>query len=549
MPANRKINNVRGLKFRCRYDNYYDFMLYRGECYGDGSFGDCLVADIDADCIAENGKIYSRARWNDATSTGVSLKDIGLTGIDNGFIYYNKEEISNEEFLNILTGSTYDISDGDGRLFLSPITGNTGNFEYPTEVVEEEGKKYISFKGGFYQGFYKLFGFDYQTLPSYVDNEWNLQFVIRRRPDYETGVNTLNALHPENKGIFFYMGTRAENKFWHLYRTEGMDKYLIPNAVDDGYFADWDLKNHATDYDYLQKEDNDEYAVDEEYWAKEKSLKDVEVKTSAGHDADKKGYFEIETDNKFILFNRTCTGYTVNNWDEDATIILTGRTDADDENYFITFNRTCTGKTVNDVDENDTATTKPYDVQKDSKGNSFALRVDDDGRIGFKMSTPDCEAEDGYGVKEAYSKEGVVPAGEWVNVVVKVKIINPYESQCISDSGTTITYVPMSIGNRKMKLYFYVNGYLSFVSDELPEFNFRELDDVYQKQEGVPFNISLGGGTQGLLEEIFTNYYDSTSYCLPIEKNFGGTFLGDIRLFRFFPCFMDYATVKKLPGV
>ena len=83
-----------------------------------------------------------------------------------------------------------------------------------------------------------------------------------------------------------------------------------------------------------------------------------------------------------------------------------------------------------------------------------------------------------------------------------------------------------------MKLYFYVNGFLVFISKELDEFNFRELNDTYQKQEGVPYSISLGGGTQGLLESILPDYYNTPDYIFPIEKDFCGTFLGDIKSFK-----------------
>ena len=67
MPANIKINNVKSIRFRCNYDKYYDFMLYKGECYGDGSFGDCLAADITPYSLADDGKLYSKAVWGDNT--------------------------------------------------------------------------------------------------------------------------------------------------------------------------------------------------------------------------------------------------------------------------------------------------------------------------------------------------------------------------------------------------------------------------------------------------------------------------------------------------
>ena len=97
-----------------------------------------------------------------------------------------------------------------------------------------------------------------------------------------------------------------------------------------------------------------------------------------------------------------------------------------------------------------------------------------------------------------------------------------------------------------MKLYFYVNGFLVFISKELDEFNFRELNDTYQKQEGVPYSISLGGGTQGLLESILPDYYNTPDYIFPIEKDFCGTFLGDIKSFKIIDGNVNFFTIKQL---
>jgi hypothetical protein len=96
-----------------------------------------------------------------------------------------------------------------------------------------------------------------------------------------------------------------------------------------------------------------------------------------------------------------------------------------------------------------------------------------------------------------------------------------------------------------MKILIYVNGYLVFISKPINTFNFHELNDVYQKQEGVPYNISLGGGSIGLLETISLNYYDISEYILPIEKDYCGTFLGDIKSFKIYNGFIDYNSIQK----
>ncbi len=488
------------------------------------------------------------------------------------------------------------------RFYMSPVSGNTMMYSYPMEVAETpEDGKYFTMKGGFYQGFFKLHEMDYQTLPYFIEDEWNMSFRIRPR-HYEVGVDTLNHLHEENNGIFFYMGTRAENKFWELYNNaEDKAEFLVGGYGDDSYIEGWDPQNHVTEYvDYLERELDggdidystlvDGYSIEPDYWEKDIDLSEIEVLTSLGYELDKWGYYEIQTDNKFVFFNRTCTGFTVNNWDleendytynacknkitptdhEAPLIGLTGITSSCKENKFITYNRTCTGKTVHHIhrgcyhnyDGKGKKGTKdweseygvyeyqPYDIYKDIRDNSFALRVDPKtGAIGYRFGMLDCdEPLHHYSVKEEYSKPGLVPYDQWTDIHVKFKILNPTYRDCITHDefgNKIVKKIPTHVGERKMKIYIYVNGYLVFISQELKEFRFRALNDVYQKQEGVPFSMSLGGGTQGLLETISKDYHHISEYCLPIEKNFAGTFLGDIKYFRFYDCFMDLPTIRR----
>ena len=69
------------------------------------------------------------------------------------------------------------------------------------------------------------------------------------------------------------------------------------------------------------------------------------------------------------------------------------------------------------------------------------------------------------------------------------------------------------------------------------------MNDLYEKQEGVPFNISLGGGTQGLAETIMPNYMLNPTRVYPLEENFAGTFIGYMRSFKFYNCGMEYMNI------
>ena len=64
-----------------------------------------------------------------------------------------------------------------------------------------------------------MFGFDYEILPERISKGWTVEMILRPRLYNEyTPLNTettLNEIYPQNKNIFFYLGTRAENKFYH----------------------------------------------------------------------------------------------------------------------------------------------------------------------------------------------------------------------------------------------------------------------------------------------------------------------------------------------
>ena len=704
MPQNIKINNVRSLDAKVLLDEYYDFMLYKGEAYGADTGDECLAADFSKFNIDENGKIYSLSSWTGATCDEIDLDDIGLTGIDNGFIRFRKDAISNYDFLNILTGSTYHIESADTRFFLSPVTGNTLEHIYPmSAVTDEEGKvEYLSFNGGFYQGFYKLHGFDYQVLPTALNYGWTFNFKLRPRCDYETLPGTINYKHPENEGMFFYMGTRAENKFWEYYpnASASVEEFIVKNADTEGYMSNecdegeiYDIyHNNVANSEYLQDEPPEkpepgyfldgyaasaitpdcpciqelmekdcnyfplEYFQDDYFYfsdtripnpykyegnyvkqtvtyqeavqevkrsgcgcSSSKVVKKTITKTytvpktskcgclpieennyaavckvcedyfldayyddqcvdspkaveldylmedikindngdgitdSIGHLFNRSGYFEITTDNKFLFFNRTKTGFTTCNWTEGALVTFTGRTNWSNANYFVLMNRTCTGWTVNTIDKYNEAHEKPYDIYKDIKNNAFGLRITKDGAIGYRYGVLDCEtsAANHYSVVEEYSKSGMVKCNEWSDITVKIAVLNPYYSQIQKSfrfggpfSGITICENTGITGSHRIKIYVYVNGYLKLVSKELPEFAFRELNDVYQKQEGVPFSISLGGGTQGLMETIGPDYMNLTRYILPLERDFGGSFNGDIKSFKMYDCLLNYSTIR-----
>ena len=111
---------------------------------------------------------------------------------------------------------------------------------------------------------------------------------------------------------------------------------------------------------------------------------------------------------------------------------------------------------------------------------------------------------------------------------------------------------------RKGRLKIYINGVIFFTIEDFEEIIPRGLNTDKEKQIGVPFNMSWGGGTQGLRENLTfssctatTSPYIQDPECFPnsdlsgttlsgltthilLEEYFAGTFEGAISQFRFY---------------
>ena len=100
-------------------------------------------------------------------------------------------------------------------------------------------------------------------------------------------------------------------------------------------------------------------------------------------------------------------------------------------NYFLLFNHTDTGYTVDTIDQYNEEHEYDYNLMKDIRGNAFALRIREDGAIGYRYGILDCETENMYNVVEEYSKtigiENILvyPIGRKVADAVKKMKITP----------------------------------------------------------------------------------------------------------------------------
>lgn len=535
--SNYTQNNFPRLNILINEEDYWDFVVNHDslgsyDFKGLELYDNCLAAYIDTDlpeCVSGRALTSTSAfTYSEACSQGLDLENFGLTSMDNGYTLFQRDEVTNKEFYDLYTKTHYVLDADDLRVHLYAVSGNTDRYEYPMSI-NEDGT--IKLNGGFYQGFFHHKN-DYMVLPSQLRSGdiWNLEFVLRPR-DYEPESDkTLNDQYPENKGIFFYIGTRAENKWIYLYDNKLSGETSIEQ---DGVYD-------TLDCDLI--EDDDEY-LDEDIIEPEIPIDDFTFETSNGFKLDSANDEYVISDNKFLMFDRTCSGLTADNAQGNEEVMLTWKkgfswerllsylhqipsgyttgdvyVDTEWKNSFLFFNRSCTGLTAPDAEAlyTDDWAFDNYDAfYKDIYENALAFVINEDGSVGYRYLIKDCDApnEGHYAVISGSSYSGMVQMDEWVKINVKIKS-----------------------SEHVMKLYFYVNDKLKYITKELPKLNLHDLEELDEKEEGVPFNISIGGGTQGLAETILPHYMLNPTEVYPLESHFGGTFIGDFKSFKFYTC-------------
>lgn len=390
-------------------------------------------------------------------------------------------------------------------------------------------------------------GFTYQTS--------NLTLPV---PEYATGtvctysireINEtkpiLNDVYTNNSGFFLYFGTRAENKFWNQF--EGLNTGTTSGCTSG-----------ATEWCTIPKEIDVSFTDDE------------------GHliPLDPPAYTFNKTDNNFLIYSRggggacgscgscssgtTCTnpfptsgGKTVCNW-TGGSYTFTGITQVvtDDRNPFLVYSRasgrcggcngcnddTRSGETVCSF-SGFTSPLKELDKKADIIDNAIGFRITEDGRIGYRklILTASCVNEvtvTGVTIEEQYSATGMVVDNQWQMISIRF-VADTTLDEC------ELEWKPA----RKGKLMFYVNRRLKFIVKDFDEFIARRLFEHKDKQLGVPYNISLGGGSQGLLESMTFDGQDPDDLNCIIQNNFAGTFIGDISQFRFYICDLSYCDI------
>ena len=184
--------------------------------------------------------------------------------------------------------------------------------------------------------------------------------------------------------------------------------------------------------------------------------------------------------------------------------------------------RDCT--TCCDTNTNSSVTSgSSYNHCNELGENALGFRITEDNRIGWRKVSVTGECRNnkftitGTTIEEEYTTESVIPTGNTPTLIQVVYI-----------QGGEKNGLPA--GTLKM----LVNGRLVLKSKEFIGLQLRALNEWSDKQEGVPYNISWGGGTQGLIESQTFGGPDPEDNGLLIGENFAGSFLGQLSQLRFY---------------
>ena len=563
--------NFNNLDLVLPFINYWDYELTPNQyipdyIYSTDIVSNGLIFNFDFDSPDTNIHIVDGAIQYIETPTfsskqytsGFTLTDIGLTSINVGTqtdgsnytIGQNPEDypVLGEYTATTLsfTGETLTFVSGNTNLKLWRVFPyGTTNYDFPLQTWDDTSGQYIEFGGGYFNGFYKLYGYPYQLIQKRFNKGWTVQLNLNTmyNPDLFSNFTKLrlNDTFTGNTGFFLYFGVRQENKFYDSFT--GITSSAF-NTILSGIASTFT------------------------------GITSQELRTTTGISLDP--YVEIQEQN-LIQNNMLIPGYgTCNCYDGCSTC-----------NKYYDWSYTPT-------------------IWSGITDNVLGFRVTPDFRLGYRKITTNtyCIATaitstnrcgeviitTGYTqVVEPKIVEEYAPipmftgytCGEcnpntlstWINLTIKWERDYPYNTDCELDygkykNGTLKTYV-------NGRPYWSLTGFTEFIPYELP------TDP--SKQEGVPFTISLGGGSAGLFqsqvsflketpliwdniqmnwEEVMelwnaNNYKDFTPYDLFlgkytggtnadlwIQNYFAGTYLGGVSSFKMYEKPLDIGEIR-----
>ena len=517
-------------------------------------------------CSFDYQTIVSQNYWNpldvdpNFCPQVTELCDVGLTGIDNGLVKkMSGETIELTTGLYTTSADTYSRYKYDRRMKMHPITGFTttenrlwddDSYSYDLSYTTNGDSVgyFARLNGGFFQGFYKMPGYDYEIFPERPNLGWTAEVMLKYRWTGDTSVG-LNNRYPNNKGTFFYMGARAENKFYHY--ADGYPKQ------DTGYTR---VTSGLTCMHTCECEQTGITASNSCLPVYQPSGVTsttctcgcpCDCTTSAEYPEKDPLYDGVSNAMSIRLSGdtgnpRLCVKtYTLTGHCEFTGTCLTGQT-------FVTgtsVNEWCSTRGIFDDCVHTTYPNVEHWVQIDAvfRRREYFNECDlwNLGGLGLIVSEQ-------YTATTANNSISLIEPP-----ITNEKDYDPATTEVVSFNNNWFEEEIFRVGTLKL----FVNGKLFMVIENFEEIIPRLLNVEKEKQIGVAYNISLGGGTQGLHDNLTfsggcpatdddivyqqdpecltTNDLDNTIYSglttqIHLEEIFGGSMIGDISAFRMY---------------
>ncbi len=185
------------------------------------------------------------------------------------------------------------------------------------------------------------------------------------------------------------------------------------------------------------------------------------------------------------------------------------------------------------------------DAEKSMGGNAAGFFLTPDLTIGYRYLNNNAEPVD------FISTNRLSDDGKW-----KVFAAVYVPCEVISDDPELLDCLPQRLG----KMLFYVNGLLFHEQNNVPELHMQPLFTSPEKQIGVPFTLSWGGGSLGLAFATVAGQITTDFQNLTIQKNFHsilrGCNLHHLRIYErpfdfvgIRSIYADYASKLGLPAI
>lgn len=328
-------------------------------------------------------------QWSGAYSDNLSLYDFGLTAFDVGRV---------DDKISTLDLTPEDLKTTLFRIGYNTVTGGTFYDEYSMSAVTSASTigNYFNLNGGYLQGFFKLENYNHELLPQRYNEGITIETLVR--------------IDENSEGLFYYMGTRAEDKYNPFF--SGETKELI-------------------------------------------NVETIPIRTGV-----------VGASSQIQI---TTTGYSGVTTSEQNYLVASLDKEIQ-KNSFISF-------------EEDKTETKAIEQQRDSiNENIIAFGINTNNRIYIKRV-------DQKGIVRTTVSPNILTSTGWTMINITYK---PDEE--LEYFNDLIECAPARLGI----LTFYINGRKFWELENYKEFFFVGIKNDREKQIGVPYNISWGGGSFGL---------------------------------------------------